>query len=61
MAAMAGALGVQLEKIGHYRLGAPAPAPGPGEIAHSVAILVVACTLAALGAAALVTLHAPLR
>jgi adenosylcobinamide-phosphate synthase len=59
MAAMAGALGVQLEKIGHYRLGAPAPPPGPSEIAHSVAILVVACALAVLGAAALVVVHAP--
>ncbi|GAC1542832.1 MAG: adenosylcobinamide-phosphate synthase CbiB [Myxococcales bacterium] len=61
MAAMAGALGVQLEKIGHYRLGAPAPPPGPGEIAHSVAILVVARALAALCAAMPVIFHAPLR
>ena len=61
MAAMAGALGVQLEKIGHYRLGAPAPPPGPEAIAHSVIILVVTCTLAAVGTAALVHFHAPLR
>lgn len=60
MAAMAGALGIELEKVGHYRLGAPGSAPGPSDIAQSVAILVAACALAVAGAAALVILHAPL-
>ena len=32
MAAMAGGLGVTLEKVGHYRLGDPAPEPMPGHI-----------------------------
>ncbi len=32
MAAMAGGLGVTLEKIGHYRLGDPAPEPLPAHI-----------------------------
>jgi adenosylcobinamide-phosphate synthase len=47
MATMAGALGVQLEKVGHYRLGDAGAAPGAGEIARSVSILYVACALAA--------------
>lgn len=37
MGAMAGALGVQLEKVGHYRLGAGGP-PKPEDIAISVGI-----------------------
>ncbi|MBV9357958.1 MAG: cobalamin biosynthesis protein CobD [Chloroflexi bacterium] len=35
MASAAGALGVQLEKVGHYRLNAPAPLPEPGTIGAS--------------------------
>ena len=52
MAAMAGALGVQLEKVGHYRLGEAGAAVGVGTVARAVAILYVACALAAVAAAA---------
>jgi adenosylcobinamide-phosphate synthase len=59
MAAMAGALGVQLEKVGHYRLGDAGATVGAGAIARAVTILYVACALAAVGAgAALVVRHA---
>lgn len=52
MSAMAGALGVTLEKPGAYRLGAGAPA-GAGDIERSLRVLyaAVAVSLAALGAA----------
>ena len=46
MSAMAGALGVQLEKPGAYRLGAPLPPPDPTAIDHAVQVLVVATGLA---------------
>ncbi|MEX2148274.1 MAG: adenosylcobinamide-phosphate synthase CbiB, partial [Candidatus Rokuibacteriota bacterium] len=45
MAAMAGALGVRLEKPGHYVLGAGA-APTPEDIATAVRIMTVAATVA---------------
>jgi adenosylcobinamide-phosphate synthase len=47
MAAMAGALNVRLEKVGHYRLGDGGAAPGQGEIARAVALMYLACGLAA--------------
>ena len=53
MSAMAGALGVELEKRGHYRLGAGLRAPAPGDIDRAVRIMLGA----AAGAAALVILH----
>jgi adenosylcobinamide-phosphate synthase len=56
MSAMAGALGVELEKVGHYRLGAPAALPTPTTIRQSVrlvyvvvALLVGACVLGEVG------------
>jgi adenosylcobinamide-phosphate synthase len=52
MAAMAGALDVQLEKVGHYRLGDGSGALDAATIARAVAILYVACGLAAVAAAA---------
>ena len=52
MAAMAGALGVVLEKRGHYRLGA-GPLPGPAAIDRALRVLGRACALC-VGAAALV-------
>jgi adenosylcobinamide-phosphate synthase len=52
MAAMAGALGVELEKIGCYRLGAGGGAPGAGDIGRAVLVMALACALAALAAAA---------
>jgi adenosylcobinamide-phosphate synthase len=59
MAAMAGALGVQLTKVGHYRLGDGAGALGAAAIARAVVLLYVACALASVGAAAaLVVRHA---
>jgi adenosylcobinamide-phosphate synthase len=53
MAAMAGALGLVLEKPGHYRLGARSAARRPAvpDIARSVRIACGACALAALGTA----------
>jgi adenosylcobinamide-phosphate synthase len=53
MAAMAGALGVQLEKVGHYRLGDGGALPGPDEIARAVTIMSLAAALAAVAAAAM--------
>jgi adenosylcobinamide-phosphate synthase len=52
MAAMAGALGVQLEKVGHYRLGDRGAPPGVAEIERSVRLLYIACALAAVAAVA---------
>jgi cobalamin biosynthesis protein CobD/CbiB len=53
---MAGALGVELEKVGHYRLGAPAALPTPTTIRQSVrlvyvvvALFVGACVLGEVG------------
>lgn len=57
MAAMAGALGVELEKVGHYRLGAPQPSPGPATIQRAVTLMGVSCVLGALIATALGWLH----
>lgn len=48
MAAVAGALGVQLEKVGHYRLGAEGRLPGNGDIARTVRLMVGASLLGAL-------------
>ena len=47
MAAMAGGLGVTLEKVGHYRLGDPAPEPLPEHIGAATLALYVTTTLAA--------------
>jgi adenosylcobinamide-phosphate synthase len=48
MAAMAGALGVVLEKRGHYRLGEAGAAPTSHDIARSVRIALAACGAAIL-------------
>jgi len=61
MSAMAGALGVQLEKVGHYRLGDGGAVVGAAEIDRAVRILYVASALmaaAAAGAAWWVRAHA---
>jgi adenosylcobinamide-phosphate synthase len=47
MASAAGALGVQLEKVGHYRLNEAAPLPGPDAIATSRRLVGRAMLLAA--------------
>ena len=47
MAAMAGGLGVTLEKVGHYRLGDPAPEPATHHIARANRALHATTTLAA--------------
>jgi adenosylcobinamide-phosphate synthase len=47
MAAMAGALGVELEKVGHYRLGAGMSPPTGHDIDRSIWIMTFACLLAA--------------
>jgi adenosylcobinamide-phosphate synthase len=39
MAGMAGALGVELEKVGHYRLGAPARLPQASDIGTAVGLV----------------------
>jgi adenosylcobinamide-phosphate synthase len=52
MAAMAGALDVQLTKVGHYRLGDGSAALDGDAIARAVVLMYVACALAALVAAA---------
>jgi adenosylcobinamide-phosphate synthase len=51
MAAMAGALGVQLEKVGCYRLGDGSAVVGAAEIDRAVRILYVASALMATAAA----------
>jgi adenosylcobinamide-phosphate synthase len=45
MSAMAGALGVELEKVSHYRLGAPAGSPTPATIRQSIQLVSVALGL----------------
>jgi adenosylcobinamide-phosphate synthase len=50
MAAMAGALGVELEKVGCYRLGTGGAAPAGREIARAVAILYGASSLVLIAA-----------
>jgi adenosylcobinamide-phosphate synthase len=45
MSAMAGALGVELEKVGHYRLGAGLGRPVSGDIGRSVRVMRVAIGL----------------
>lgn len=47
IAAMAGALDVRLEKIGHYRLGDGGVLPAVGDIERALRIMMVACALAA--------------
>ena len=57
MSAMAGALGVQLEKVGHYRLGEPQRAVEAADIAAAGRIVgrALAASLLALAAARLAT------
>jgi adenosylcobinamide-phosphate synthase len=57
MAAMAGALGVQLEKVGHYRLGDAGAALDAAAVMRAVAVVYVACALAALSGAALIVVR----
>lgn len=57
MAAMAGGLGVTLEKIGHYRLGDPAPEPAVHHIARANRVLYVTAALAAAVAISVVWLR----
>jgi len=47
MSAMAGALGVELEKVGHYRLGEGLAAPQPGDIRRAVRLVGIVALLAA--------------
>jgi adenosylcobinamide-phosphate synthase len=46
MSAMAGALGIRLEKPGHYRLGDPLPRPDGAAIDHAIQIVRVASACA---------------
>lgn len=61
MAAMAGALGVRLEKRGHYLLNARAREPGAHDIGRARRIALGGAAAGALGAAALVALAARMR
>lgn len=48
MSAMAGALGIELEKVGHYRLGSGQRPPAPADIRRSVRLVRRAAVLALL-------------
>jgi adenosylcobinamide-phosphate synthase len=56
MSAMAGALQVELEKVGHYRLGAGQPLPGAGHIARATRLLYGVTALAVVVLAGVVLL-----
>ncbi len=49
MSAMAGALGVELEKVGHYRLGRESPPPHPQDIERAVRLAHTAVLVALIG------------
>lgn len=53
MSMMAGLLGVRLEKIGHYQLGASLRPPGPADVARSIRVMQIAAGLAVIACAAL--------
>ena len=57
MAAMAGGLGVTLEKVGHYRLGDPAPEPAAQHIGRSTRALYATTALSAAVAMGIVWLR----
>ena len=57
MAAMAGGLGVTLEKTGHYRLGDPAPEPRPAHISAATRALYATMALTALVAIGVIWLR----
>ncbi|CAI8014534.1 Cobalamin biosynthesis protein CobD [Geodia barretti] len=57
MAAMAGGLGVTLEKVGHYRLGDPAPEPCARHIGRATRALYATTALAALVAVGVIWLR----
>ena len=57
MAAMAGGLGVTLEKVGHYRLGDPAPEPQACHIGHATRALYATTALAAAAAVGILWLR----
>lgn len=48
MAAMAGVLGVELEKVGHYRLGAGLPPPDPVALRRAIGIMRLAASFGAI-------------
>jgi adenosylcobinamide-phosphate synthase len=47
MSAMAGTLGVELEKVGHYRLGAGLRSPETDDLRRAIAVMRLAATMAA--------------
>ena len=57
MSSMAGALGVELEKVGHYRLGDPDRPLGPADITRAVQSLRLVVALGLLAALALAALR----
>ena len=56
MSAMAGLLGVELEKHGHYRLGSGQRAPTPHDVARSIHVMKIAAVLVAIAGVALACL-----
>jgi adenosylcobinamide-phosphate synthase len=61
MSAMAGALGVELEKAGHYRLGSPAAAASQASIQAAVAMLQTIAALLLAGCLLVEAAHASRR
>nr|WP_256369317.1 cobalamin biosynthesis protein [Thermaerobacter sp. FW80] len=58
MSAMAGALGVELEKAGHYKLGAGLALPGPSDIERAVRLFYGTVAMAIVLACAVIALRA---
>jgi adenosylcobinamide-phosphate synthase len=61
MSMMAGILGVELEKIGHYQLGAGLRPPSPRDVTRSIHLMKLAAGLAVMGGLALSLLKHNLR
>ncbi len=56
MSSMAGALEIEIEKFGHYRLGAGQRHPEPGDIPRAIRLLYATTTLTVIGLFFLITL-----
>jgi cobalamin biosynthesis protein CobD/CbiB len=57
MSGMAGALGVQLEKVGHYRLGDPTRTLEPQDISRAIQTMYLVAVLGAIIALGVVILR----
>lgn len=56
MSAAAGALGIELEKVGHYRLGAGNRPPEPGDVARAARLMWAATAIGAAGLAVIASI-----